>query len=488
VRPCKSRDVVAAAILVGVAGDAARPVAADHYNSLIEADTRVCAHAVRTVPCASSAVCQLLGSMPMFSLVAAYAASCTANKGMSKVVVLSIRTLHKSSRHCGSQSPLYRATTRQSALATAQRAITMQASDTTNDTKNDSDTDMQLPGSFEPIHILGAGSIGLLLAASMRLAFPSYPLQLLLRHHHESKIDSRGHVTVCINQIHGSKRRTAPRIVHVPAGIVSPDSDTVQKPFKHLLVTTKSYQAVPAIESVVSRIDKSTKVLILCNGALAVRDEVSDYLSEKRMDCELHMGVVTHGAYRQGDNDGSSSSGCPNEALREKEDVDDMFYVTWAGVGTLHATALASWQLWDRAGLNVTITSAEEMERMLWYKLAANCVINPLAAIHGLSNGEVANLPEYDKMEGRILEEIVSVQRAAHPALDLERDQLSAYCRGIMVSASKNKCSMLQDVLAKRETEIKYLNGYVVGLGSKHGIDCSANEELASKIEGLYTL
>ena len=94
---------------------------------------------------------------------------------------------------------------------------------------------------MEPLHVLGGGSIGLLFAASIRAAFPSYPICLLLREHHRRKIDpDEHHVMVCLMS------RGRPRMVPVPAQIIG-DNDKRHRPIRNLVVATKAYAAVEAV-------------------------------------------------------------------------------------------------------------------------------------------------------------------------------------------------------------------------------------------------
>jgi ketopantoate reductase len=164
---------------------------------------------------------------------------------------------------------------------------------------------------MEPIHVLGGGSIGLLFASSIRMAFPSYPLTMLLRKHHEPRLEAEGNrkkfMEVCISH------QNRPRIVRIPAAIIgSSETPTI----RNLLVATKAPDASTAIESVRQYLHPSSRIMILCNGALAVRDEITDLLQEQQHPITLIS--TTHGAFRDEDDDGND---------------DELYHVTHAGVG-----------------------------------------------------------------------------------------------------------------------------------------------------------
>ena len=48
-----------------------------------------------------------------------------------------------------------------------------------------------------------------------------------------------------------------------------------------------------------------------------------------------------------------------------------------------------------------------------------------------------------------------------------------------------HKASMLQDVEARRQTEIDYLNGGIVRFGSEHGVATPLNEAVVALIKGV---
>ena len=409
---------------------------------------------------------------------------------------------------------------------------------------------------MEPIHILGAGAMGLLLAASIRTAFPSYPVQLLLRDPYRHSaittatttatttmttgsnpgsspspipslppvVDHNGRpsVTVCLAQAAQpaattKTRATSPRqtVVHVPAQTVATAVMTPlvqaniynRKPIRNLILTTKAYQAVAAVESMLPRLQqkpnedtdtattttttntatKATNLIVLCNGALAVRDELQSLLERHHAtkSVQVWLGTTTHGAFR------------PPTTTDENDSNDRLYHVVHAGVGhvvlPIELAPMAA--LLDRAGLHCSTTCTAAMETALWHKLAANCVINPLTALHGCSNGDLLLLLKGDWNEwlDKITREVAAVAAANHAAtsgqLD-DDDQLSvaslqAYVHQVVTDTAANKSSMWQDVLAKRPTEIGYLSGYVVERGRALGVDCPVNAQLYQQVRAL---
>ncbi|GAX28054.1 2-dehydropantoate 2-reductase [Fistulifera solaris] len=316
----------------------------------------------------------------------------------------------------------------------------------------------------EPIHILGAGSIGVLWAASIRSAFPSYPVQLLLRKHHQHRLLGGSKVAICVHAKHNNVTRRAPRTVQVPATLIGES----KRPFQNLVVTTKAHQALPALTAVVDRISPQTRIILLCNGALAIRETLRDFLKERS---RIHLAMTTHGAYRD-------------------DDDDELFHVVHAGYGSTSIEDYpAMAQLLDLAGLNCTTSLT--LDRDLWYKLAANCVINPLTALYRCRNGEVRRSYEQRNPKssfGTYMADILQeVSMVAHEMTGQEYpvETLQIYVETVINATSANQSSMFQDVLAGRDTEIDYLNGFVVQQGQQRGLLCPINQQLVQDVLAL---
>eukprot|EP00934_Nitzschia_sp_Nitz4_P008487 Nitzschia sp. Nitz4//scaffold156_size52432//14687//18335//NITZ4_006824-RA/size52432-snap-gene-0.9-mRNA-1//1//CDS//3329537406//8477//frame0 len=312
-------------------------------------------------------------------------------------------------------------------------------------------------------HILGGGSIGLLYAASIQSFATSYAATVLLREHHRERLRGRF--------ADPSKWRIrwqrpswpSPQPIFLPVEYSSPKE--LKTTIHTLVVTTKSYQAKEAVQSVLHRLDpKISCVWILCNGALSVRDELSPLLQ----DIPLYVGTTTHGAFQEDHTSGDCllrHAGIGQTFLpKELGELEEMIHTV---------------------GLTPCVLEKDAMEELLWKKLAANCVINPLTAIHECTNGGLFHLSEsLDQWQDPILDEIVQVAGTIAPesiSASLNRTMLKEFVQTVIQGTLENRSSMWSDVMQSKRTEVEALNGYVVRKGQSLGINCPANQELVER-------
>jgi 2-dehydropantoate 2-reductase len=295
-------------------------------------------------------------------------------------------------------------------------------------------------------------------------------------------------------------------VTHVPAQIIGDNNNnndsttTTLAPnsIRNLLVTTKAYQAASAVQNIRPYLEDNCNIIVLCNGALAVRDELQNVLKDNDNDAttatNLILATTTHGAYQK-----QSSS---------NDDDDSLTYrIQHAGLGKTFIensspTISGLGQVWDQSGLHCTSMSSNEMKVLLWQKLAANCVINPLTAIYNCPNGELFMEPSVPEIMQNVLDELSQVAKAAAQVQvvvtssddcdsdnkdndddkQLSTQALTMFVRQVIQDTLSNKSSMLQDVLNKRRTEVDHLNGYVVAKGKSLGLECPANQDLCDRI------
>jgi 2-dehydropantoate 2-reductase len=318
--------------------------------------------------------------------------------------------------------------------------------------------------------VLGSGAIGLLFASSIRMAFPSYPITMLVRPHHRCRLtndndekSSRCYMDVSVTQppsLQSSRSRI--RWTRIPAMVIGDTHNlsSTSRKISNIWLTTKAFDAKTALRGIESQFSPSgVHVYMLCNGALGLREELEciwpriswSYVS------------TTHGAVYDSEDNGA-------------------YHVTHAGLGRTYVSQSDSSLvgLLDRAGLNAELT--DNMDMTLWYKLAANCVINPGTALWKCRNGDLPSQTNFPDFCDQILEEIVSVC----PLSQLNMTVLRQYVHQVIADTKLNKSSMLQDIESGRKTEVDYLNGYIVKKGMELGIRTPANYDMCERIKALY--
>ncbi|HUW18244.1 MAG TPA: 2-dehydropantoate 2-reductase [Sedimentisphaerales bacterium] len=106
----------------------------------------------------------------------------------------------------------------------------------------------------------------------------------------------------------------------------------------------------------------------------------------------------------------------------------------------------------------------------LWAKMLYNCALNPLGAILDVPYGVLAANEFTRSVMNGIIEEVFSVMAAAgyetHWAS--AKEFLEVFYEKLVPSTAKHKSSTLQDILARKKTEIDALNGAVIKLAEKH--------------------
>ena len=119
-----------------------------------------------------------------------------------------------------------------------------------------------------------------------------------------------------------------------------------------------------------------------------------------------------------------------------------------------------------------------------WRKLIFNAATNPIGALTGLTHGRVCEDPALRALASALVDEGTAVAAAQSIELDEDPEALIDYAAKPEV-AYDHKASMLQDVEARRQTEIDFLNGGVVRFGREHGVPTPLNEAVTALIKGL---
>lgn len=125
-----------------------------------------------------------------------------------------------------------------------------------------------------------------------------------------------------------------------------------------------------------------------------------------------------------------------------------------------------------------------DIMKALWTKLAINVVINPLTALNNVTNSHIAG-ELFAKERKTLCEEFAQVANACGQCFDaIEIEQQVIKVAGLTGS---NYSSMHQDVKNQRQTEIEAINGYIVNMAQKKGIEVPLNTLLTKQITARLT-
>lgn len=133
-----------------------------------------------------------------------------------------------------------------------------------------------------------------------------------------------------------------------------------------------------------------------------------------------------------------------------------------------------------RAGMNTI--PLKDARGAQWTKLIFNAATNPVGALTLLHHGAAARLAP----TGQLFNDLISEGEAVAKKLGiaLHGDPRALVQKGAN-APGKHRASMLQDVLAKRQTEVDFMNGAIVKWGEKIGVPTPLNQTMWALIKGL---
>lgn len=220
-----------------------------------------------------------------------------------------------------------------------------------------------------------------------------------------------------------------------------------------LLVTLKAWQVSTALPPLLPKLNPSCAILLLHNG-MGTQDELPPHTYP------LLQGTTTHAARYQDNHiihvaNGITQIGPVNSQAKDHSRLAKLLHQAMPDV------------IWHDQILSAN-----------WHKLAVNCVINPLTALYDCPNGA---LESYSQQIELICREVASVMRME--GHQTSYNELMSYVMQVIHNTAENISSMLQDIRAKRHTEIDYITGYLLRCGRSHSIKLPENTRLFEMIK-----
>lgn len=298
---------------------------------------------------------------------------------------------------------------------------------------------MNQPGTTREWHILGCGAMGLLWANLLQRI--GHKVTLIVK---PERLPGLSAGVELVDFDHGAHTHKFQAVI---------GSSVVKNDRAKLLVTTKAYDTIEALSSVAC-LPMYQSLLILQNGM-----GISDNIKRLFPNLSFFDGVTSQGAYRTRTNTvvhaGTGPTYFGRQGAHDKP-FDDLDHVS------------------------MSVHFVTDIQYRMWVKLGINCVINGLSVINDCTNGEILQ-PKLATQVSILSAEIIEVmqQELGVPIHDLD---LEGEIKRVANATRDNICSMRQDVLKRRTTELDFINGYLCERASKHNIAVPANRALLEQL------
>lgn len=233
-----------------------------------------------------------------------------------------------------------------------------------------------------------------------------------------------------------------------------------QKHYDCILVCTKSFDSSKAAKDIAEHrrlLGENTKIVLFQNG-WGNAEKFIAFFNEK----SVYSARVITGFSRP-----------------EPDHITVTVHADSIHIGSLFGADISGLENLSSAINNggIPCITTETIEKDLWAKMLYNCALNPLGAILDVPYGKLAEYDYSRKIMDCIIEEVFEVMaRAGHKThCQTARDFLEFFYSRLVPDTARHKSSMLQDISAKKPTEIEALNGAVIELAVKFQIPTPYN-------------
>ena len=130
--------------------------------------------------------------------------------------------------------------------------------------------------------------------------------------------------------------------------------------------------------------------------------------------------------------------------------------------------------LFDGAG--IVYETPEDMIQKLWWKFMINVGVNQVSAVLGATYSVFQKSQEAMELMESAMREVMTIAKEAN--VYLSEEDVKNWYSVLSGLSPQGKTSMLQDIEAKRKTEVEMFAGKVMELGKRYGISTPVNRFL----------
>ena len=230
--------------------------------------------------------------------------------------------------------------------------------------------------------------------------------------------------------------------------------------FDYVLVCTKSFDSFDAAKNLCehkSIFDEKTKIVLFQNGWGNAEAFTSFFDRQTVYTARVITGFRRHK---------------PNE-VEITVHADSIHIGSLFGAGLSVVQDLA--EAINKGGIPCETTG--QIGKDIWAKMLYNCALNPLGAILDVPYGKLAENKSTQAIMDGIVEEVFAVMPKAGYETHWKsaKDFLEVFYGRLVPDTAEHKSSTLQDIAAKKPTEIDALNGAVIRLAKTFDIPVPYN-------------
>lgn len=219
-----------------------------------------------------------------------------------------------------------------------------------------------------------------------------------------------------------------------------------------IIIATKAHGLTTSIENIKNFITGNTMIISLING-ISSENKISEFYPNAHV---IKSYFIGHSAMRAGN------------------------IVTQDGVGEIVVDNNPDIiKLFDELGINYSIS--DNIDYSMWLKFALNLFSNQTSAILNMTFGDMKQNKHFLEFAKKIINEIkiIGDKIGVKGLENLEQDALDALSK----MSNDGQTSMLQDILAKRQTEVEIFAGEIITLGKRLQIPTPYNQVLYDLIK-----
>ena len=236
--------------------------------------------------------------------------------------------------------------------------------------------------------------------------------------------------------------------------VMNPEEKT--SPSDLVLVAVKHHHLQQAIKDISNRVGENTVILSVMNGIESEAQIGAVYGMDKLLYCvAVGIDAVRHGNHVSFSQQGKVFFG-EAKNIRFTERVKRVQ------------------SLFDQAGIVHEIP--EDMIRTLWWKFMINVGINQASAVLGMPYSVFQRSTDARELMESAMREVIAVAHAA--GVHLSEADITNWNSFLNSLSPEGKTSMLQDIEARRKTEVEMFAGKMLELGKEYGIPTPINQTL----------